>query len=137
MRHRSTDKSAFLNDLKRQVASMKDPENRNITQHMIVVMAALEVGANLDRLVARTGYPREFIEGISLRMRKAGIWIGELVDDRELSDQDSELLRGIFGHALVAQGEVTRKPNMNGGYVYIDVETGEVSGEWSPKGSQT
>ena len=65
MRHRSTDKSAFFNDLKRQVASMEDPEIRSITEHMIVVMAALEVGTNLDRLVARTGYPREFIEGIS------------------------------------------------------------------------
>ena len=38
-----------------------------------------------------------------------------------------------FVTALVAQGAVTRMPNMNGGYVYIDVETGEVSGKWSPK----
>ena len=48
---------------------------------MLVVMVALEVGANVDRLVERTGYNRDFIENISLRMRKAGLWLGEVVDD--------------------------------------------------------
>lgn len=136
MRDRSKQKNDALTELKREVESIKDPENRSISEHMIVVMAALGVGANLDRLVELTGYSREFIEGISFRMRKAGLWEGESVDTRELSDQDSELLRGVFAHALVAQGAVTRVPNVNGGCVYIDSETGEVSGEWSPSESR-
>jgi len=135
--HRAAHNSDPLTELKREAETMKDPEHKNITEHMIVVMAALEVGANVDRLVKRTGYNRKFVEGLELRMRKAGLWVGELVDDRECLDQDSEPLYGIFRHTLVAQGTATRIPNMNGGCVYLDAETGDVSGEWSPKGTRT
>ncbi len=134
---RSADENDPLTELKREVESMTDPENKSITQHMIVVMATLEGGANSDRLVKRTGYSREFIERIEFRMRKAGLWVGELVDDRESLDLDIEPLYGIFSHALVAQGAITRIPSMNGGCVYLDAETGEVEGEWSPRASRT
>jgi hypothetical protein len=39
---------------------------------------------------------------------------------------------GIFSHALVAQGALNRVTNTNGGCIYFDAETGEVSGEWNP-----
>jgi hypothetical protein len=125
-------KNSSLKELKRAVEAMKDPEQKEVTECMLVVMAALEVGANVDRLIERTGYKRDFIESISLRMRKAGLWDGELADDREWSNQSLEPLLGIFSHGLVAQGAVNRMPNPNGGCTYLDAETGEVSGEWKP-----
>ena len=132
MHHLSTKKRSSLRELKRAVEAMKDPEQKEITECMLVVMVAVEVGANVDRLVERTGYNRDFIENISLRMCKAGLWVGEVIDDREWSDQSLEPLLGVFSHGLVAQGAVNRVPNPNGGCTYLDAETGEVSGEWNP-----
>jgi hypothetical protein len=137
MHHRSAQNNDPLRELKREVEAMQDSQNKSTNEHMIVLMAALEVGANVDRLVERTGYNKTFIEGIEFRMRKAGLWIGEVVDDREWLDQDLEPLEGIFRHALVAEGSVTRISNMNGSCVYLDAGTGEVSGEWYPKATRT
>jgi hypothetical protein len=132
MHHLSVRKSSSLRELKRAVEEMRDPEDKSIAEHMLVVIEALEVGANVDRLVARTGYTRDFIESISVRMREAGLWVGELVDDREWWDHRSEELWGIFRHGLVAQGTLNRVSNPNGGCTYVDSEAGEVSGEWNP-----
>jgi hypothetical protein len=117
MHDRSAHNIDPLTELKCEVETMRDPEHKNLTEHMIVVMAALEAGANVNRLVKRTGYNRKFIESIERRMRKAGLWVAELVDDQECLDLESPY--GIFSHALVAQGTVTRIRNMNGGYVYL------------------
>ena len=135
MHQRSNSKSRFLRRLKREAAAMKNFEDRTVTEHMIVVMVASEVGTDVDDLVERTGYKKDFIENISIRMRKAGLWNGQQVDDREWCDPNLLSLRGIFSHALVAQGSVTRVPNEHGGYTYLDAETGEVSGEWNPTGT--
>jgi hypothetical protein len=132
MRNLTTEKNNSLRQLKLVVEAMKDLEQKEVTECMLVVMVALEVGASVDRLVERIGYKREFIMRISLRMRKAKLWIGELVDDREWWEQGSQTMRGIFTHALVGQGSVNRVLNLNGGCTYFDAETGEVSGEWNP-----
>jgi hypothetical protein len=71
MHHLSSKRNSSLKELKRAVAEMRNPEHKSITEHMIVVVQALEVGANVDRLVKCTGYTRDYIESISLRMRKA------------------------------------------------------------------
>jgi hypothetical protein len=128
----SIHESSSLTKLRRAVEEMRDPEDKAITECMLVVIAALEVGANVDRLVQNTGYERDFIEGISVRMRKAALWLGELVDDREWCEQDPKPMFGIIRHALVAKGTSLRVPNTNGGCTYLDAETGEVSGEWNP-----
>jgi hypothetical protein len=122
-----------LKELKRAVAEMRNPEHKSITEYMTVVVQALEVGANVDRLVKCTGYRRDYIERISLRMRKAELWVGELVDDREWWDHRSDPAWGIFRYGLVAQGTLNRVPNPNGGCAYLDAETGEFSGEWDPQ----
>lgn len=111
MHHPSTRKNGSLRELKRAVEAVKDPEQKEMNECMLVVIVALEVGANVDRLVERTGYTRDFIESILLRMRKAGLWVGELVDDREWWEQGSQPMLGIFWHGLVAQGTLDRVPN--------------------------
>jgi hypothetical protein len=132
MDHPSTHNSSSLRELKRAVEEMRDPEDREINECMLIVIAALQVGANVKRLVELTGYNRDCIRSISLRMRKAALWVEEAVDDREWWDHRSQPLLGIFSHALVAQGTLNRVPNANGGWIYFDAETGEVSGEWNP-----
>ncbi len=97
---------------------------------MVVVISALEVGPDVDRLVEYTGYVKDFIEAISHRMRAARLWIGDLVDDREWRDKDEELLLDIFRHASVAQGSLLREVNENGGCAYFDAETRQPEGEW-------
>ena len=135
MNHLSARNSSSLRELKRVVEEMRNPKDKEINECMIIVIVALEVGANVNRLVERTGYKRDFIRSISLRMRKAALWVGELVDDREWWDRRSQPLLGIFTHALVAQGTLNRVPKTNGGCTYLDAETGEVSGEWNPPSS--
>jgi hypothetical protein len=103
-----------------------------LSNRLVVVISALEVGADVDRLIEYTGYGREFIEAISRRMRAAGLWTGELVDDREWRDKDDEFMADIFTHGLVAEGTLIRKPDENGGCTYFDAETEDWAGEWHP-----
>jgi len=126
--------SESLKGLKCKIGKIRNDEDRRISECMVVVLSALDVGADVDRLVERTGYSREFIESISVRMREAGIWIGELVDDREWRNKDEELMSDIFRHALVAQGTLVREPNEDGGCTYFDTQTREWSAEWHPGG---
>ena len=49
MHQRSNSKSRFLRRLKREAAAMKNFEDRTVTEHMIVVMVASEVGTDVDQ----------------------------------------------------------------------------------------
>lgn len=129
---RSAPASDLLKILRLGIEKISDAEHRNIAQCMVVVISAVEVGADIDRVVEHTGYGRDFIEAISHRMRAAKLWIGELVDDREWRDKDEELMRDIFRHALVAEGSVLRECDENGGCTYLDAEARQWVGEWHP-----
>jgi hypothetical protein len=76
-----------LSDLKQLTENITDPEDKLTTECMTVLISTLAVGANVDRLVKQTGYSRKLIEAISVRMRKAGLWIGDFVDDTAWFDQ--------------------------------------------------
>ena len=130
---RSDRKDSTLEALKRAIENIKDADDKRTSQCMVVLLSALGEGADVDRLVEYTGYPREFIETISRRMRRAQLWIEEFVDDREWWDEHENLTSGLFVHALVAQGQLVRVGKEDGGYRYVDPETEEVAGEWSPK----
>jgi hypothetical protein len=118
--------------LKAEIEKISDPDAQTIAQCMVVVLSALEVGADIGSLVKRTGYSKDFVEGISRRMRAAGLWIGELVDDREWREKDEELMSDVFRHALVVKGTLLRELTENGGCIYFDSETREIRGEWCP-----
>jgi hypothetical protein len=83
---------------------------------MVVVITAISEGADVDRLVELTGYPRSFIQGISLRMRSSGIRIDNEVDTRELGEDKSTIL---YKHASVAMGIVVRREDDAGGFDYV------------------
>jgi hypothetical protein len=112
--------------LKRQIGKIEDAGDRRTAECMVVLLSALHSGTDVDRLAAYTGYPKDFIETISQRMRKAGLWVGKLVDDEEWWDREGNLTSGFFAHALVAQGRLIRVRTEDGGCRYLDPETGDV-----------
>ena len=89
----------LLRSLKQSIEVMEDGKDKLIAKCMVILLASVEVGADVDRLVEYTGYPREFIESVSQRMRNADLWIGELVDDSGWWDQEKNptALRSCLG----------------------------------------
>jgi len=129
---RISTRNDLLTSLKSGIEKISDAEHRNTSECMVVVISALKVGADVDRLIEYTGYSKDFVESISRRMRAAGLWIDELVDDREWRDSGKELLADVFRHALVAKGTLIREITENGGCIYFDSETREIWAEWCP-----
>lgn len=58
-------------------------QQRATAKSIRVLVAALKVGANVDRLAKETGYPKDFVQAIWRRMSRAGLPVGELVDNLE------------------------------------------------------
>jgi hypothetical protein len=119
-----------LRDLRGLADNITDPEDKLTTECMAVLISALAVGANVDRLVKQTGYSRKLIEEISVRMRKAGFWIGDLVDDTAWYDQKGGLTADFHAQALVAKGQLLREWTEDGRFRYLDAATGEVVQDW-------
>jgi hypothetical protein len=111
--------------------NITDPEDKLTTECMMVLISTLEVGADVDRLVKQTGYSRRLIEAISVRMRKAGLWIGELIDDTTWYDQQGGLTADFYSQALVAKGQLLREWTEDGRFRYLDAATGEVCQDWT------
>jgi len=119
-----------LRGLRGLAENIADPEDKLTTECMAVLISALAVGANVDRLVKQTGYSRKLIGEISVRMRKAGLWIGDLVDDSAWFDQKGGLTADFQAQALVAKGQLLREWTEEGRFRYLDVATGEVVQDW-------
>jgi hypothetical protein len=109
---------------------MEDGKDKLITKCMLILIASLGVGADVDRLTKYTGHPREFIEAVSQRMRNADLWVGELVDDLGWWDQEMNLTAEFYARAVVAKGDFVRDWPRNSRYRYVDVATGEVVRDW-------
>jgi len=120
-----------LRHIKQLAGDITAPKEKLTTQCMLILFSALEVGADVDRLVERTGYSRELIEAISVRMRKAGLWIGKWVDDTVWWDPKGDLTSDFYAHAQIAQGLLLREWTKDGRFRYLDAATGEVVRDWS------
>ena len=120
-----------LRGLRGLADNITDPEDKLTTECMAVLISSLAVGANVNRLVKQTGYSRKLIEAISVRMRKAGLWIGDLVDDTSWFDQKGDLTAEFFSQALVAKGQMLREWTEDGRFRYLDAATGEVCQDWT------
>jgi hypothetical protein len=113
------------------IDGVNDRERQDISRAMLLLITAVAVGPNPARLARETGYAIEFVEAVASRMRKAGLWLDELVDNREWSAGKEEVIGpALFAHALVALGEATREETSTGA-VYRDAETGTVVGMWN------
>ena len=120
----------LLRSLKQSIEDLEEGKDKVISKCLLILLASVEVGADVDRIVEYTGYLREFIEAVSQRMRAADLWMGELVDDFGWFDQEQNLTAESYAHALIAKGDLVRGWPRNGRYRYIDVATGEVVRDW-------
>ena len=120
----------LLRSLKQSIEDLEDGKDKLISNCLLILLASLEVGADVDRIVEYTGYPREFIEAVSQRMRAADLWMGELVDYFGWFDQEENLTAESYAHALIAKGDLVRGWPRNDRYRYVDVTTGEGVRDW-------
>ncbi len=99
-----------------------DPE---ILMAMQLIIAATEVGANIEYLKQKTGYDINKICPLADRLREANIWHGKSVDAREWLPVPSYRYRMsiLLAQALVACGLLQRHIQGNVA-VYLD-ELGE------------
>ncbi len=84
----------------------------------VVLLAALAVGPSVDRLVEFTGYSRDFIAGISLRMHASGLWEGRGVHVSHWFQGDLFSSAPFWADVLVAQGLVEARRAANGELQY-------------------
>lgn len=118
-----------LEEFKKTIQTAR-PEHREISQAMLVLILALEVGPNTDRSVEATEYPRDFVDAIVKRMHQAELWTDDVVDDREWWDVNENFIGvGLFAHAQVALGLKKRERTATGAR-YLDVKTGAVVHVW-------
>ena len=119
----------LLLDLRSLAENIPDPEDKLMTECMVVLISALAVGTNVDRLVKQTGYPRKLIEAISIRMHEVGLWIGDIVDGKAWFDQRGDLTADFYRHAMVAKGEFLREWVEDYGFLYFDDRGEQVPGD--------
>ena len=117
-------------ELNQIIEQIDDPQDRDISMAMAVLMLALEFGPSAKRLAQKTGYCKFFVDAIAKRMQEAGLWHGGLVDDTEWLDEQGELRYvALYMHALVALGQLKRHKTLRGA-LYINASTGEIEAEW-------
>ncbi len=73
----------LVRSLKQMIEVMEDGEDKLVSKCMFIMIASLDVGPDINRLVEYTGYPRKFIKAVSQRMRNADLW-GEEEDVDDL-----------------------------------------------------
>jgi hypothetical protein len=87
----------------------------------VIMVAAMFVGPHVDAIVGLTGYSRELVQRIALRLRASGIWTTEGVDyDDWLSDDDARVITAMTLHLGIAEGLFIRtgQKNSSGGWIY-------------------
>jgi hypothetical protein len=75
----------------------------------VLLVAAFFVGPNIDRLVSFTGYSRDFIAEISIRMHDSGLWAdGEACIGHWFDDEFEWTELGLRQDCLVASGDMVK-----------------------------
>jgi len=87
----------------------------------VVMVAALFVGPNEEKIVRLTGYSRQYVAEVAERLRVSRLWSAEALDYGDWSNSH----KGAVQYALdlaVAQGIVVRtNQKRDGEYVYMSL----------------
>jgi hypothetical protein len=87
-------------------------------QRLAILVAAMFVGADVDRLVSFTGYLREFVTDISGRMCSAGLWDKGVYHYEDMYRENEFHLAGQLAHEMVAEGKLIAWRRADGKFVY-------------------
>jgi hypothetical protein len=92
----------------------------------VVLLAAVWVtGTDINKLIMFTGYARDFVAAISLRMHQAGLWEeGGFVHSDHWFDENGDYSVDFWTDVLVGLGLLFAKPDGNGSFWYQAVEQG-------------
>jgi hypothetical protein len=107
--------------LGRAVQSTTDPDDRETAMAMHILVVADEVGADVRRLSAQTGYEVAEIRKFENNLREARLWIGELADSLEwlMEGDERQMMFVLYVHAQVARGLLRRRVEGNVA-IYLD-----------------
>ena len=111
--------------LKAQIDTVEDPEQREIGQAMAILISSHEVGPDTDRLTEYTGFSPDFVRNIRDCMTAAGLWTADVVNDEEWWDGDELNQFVLFVHAHVALGLLSRRQTSST-IEYVDKRTGKI-----------
>jgi hypothetical protein len=89
----------------------------------IVLLAAVWVtGSDIEELTEFTGYPRDFIASISVRMHKSGLWEGDSVHSDHWLQGNCYVSTAFWADVLVGLGMVVAEPAGTGDFRYWAVD---------------
>ena len=113
-------------DALRHVAQNPDP----ISEAILILVAAARLGPNVTRFAEFIRVDREVVAAISVRMREAGLWRDDSVDDSEWLGRKG--MESLWLQAHVALGQAIREKTDGGGVRYRDIASGKViwDGGW-------
>jgi hypothetical protein len=111
-------------DPKAEIETVENPEHREISEAMAILVSSLEVGPDADRLTEYIGFSPELIRSIKDRLTEAGLWTDDVVNDEGWSTRRAQPLHP-FIHAHVALGLLSRKATSST-IEYLDKRTGKV-----------
>lgn len=119
MQTKDMDADAF----RRAIRSTENPDHRETSMAIHILVESAAVGADVSRLSDWTGYDVSEIQKFENNLRAARLWIGELVDDREWSIEEDEdqMMFVLYVHAQVARGRLQRRLEHNVA-IYLDLE---------------
>lgn len=92
----------------------------------VVLLSAVWVtGADIHKLTMFTGYTRDFVAAISLKMHKAGLWEeGGFVHSDHWFDENVHSSVAFWIDLLVGLGMLLAKADGNGRFLYQAVDQG-------------
>ena len=111
--------------LHNMILGINDADDRETSMGIHLIIAALKVGPNVDRLCEEGGWEADQIRPMAQRLREAKLWSDDFVDDREWAvDDERQMMWVLFLQAHVARGILRR--TLDADYAcYVDKE-GEV-----------
>lgn len=91
--------------LEKKTSSVGSTEKPTLLHALCILAWASECGPHPDALAARSGIRIDLIYQIVDRMRAAGLWSTDSVDESEWMQENGEInARALFGQAQLAAG---------------------------------
>jgi len=111
-------------ELERLDPTLKGQETDDDYRAGVVLLAAVWIaGTDIEQLTVFTGYDRNFVAAISLRMQKSGLWKeDDIVHSDHWFHENCYSSAVFWADVLVALGKLAAKPDGRGDFCYWAVD---------------
>jgi hypothetical protein len=76
-------------DIRIRLLASRNKLERRVLKIMFILIASIEVGPDVDRIVEATGLDAAFVHLIDRRMRKSGLWVADHLNQNPSDDLDA------------------------------------------------